>query len=400
MKKKQTDCLTRARPAGPAADQHCRATGVRRPDGARRACVVLLLTTALLCGCRGANHFMAESLPNNLRLAAQANAQEVDLSRLASVSGGSEMIGPGDVLEVSIAAGLNASDKVEIPVRVSNDGTGSLPDIGSVQLAGFPPEAAESLIRLEAINRGLYTNPTVTVTIRHMRMNRIRVLGAVKEQGVVELPPNTSDVVSAIAAAGGLAENAGTRVEIRNPLRPSGGSRPAVAGDPVNPYSPVSDSSSRLAGSAGVSAGSTMNSYTIDLISAAKAGDGSYMIEDGGVIMVEKRDPLPITVTGLVRKADQYPFPVGKDLTVLEAIAMAGGPSNQLADKVYVIRPLTNSGDPAVIELSMRTAKKSGRSNIRVGPGDVVSVEQTPGTVLMEALQIIRFGVNSSVGLF
>jgi polysaccharide export outer membrane protein len=354
--------------------------------------VCLLLCSLCALGCRGANHFMAESLPSSLRLASQANPQEVDLSRLASATGGSEMIGPGDVLEVSIAAGLSANDKVEIPVRVGNDGTGSLPDIGNVQLAGFEPEAAESLIRLEAIKRGLYHNPTVTVTIKHARMNRIRVLGAVKEQGTVQLPPNASDVVSAIAAAGGLADNAGTRVEIRNPARRREDVPPAVADNGSGPFSPVSSTSG--ASSTG------MNSYSIDLISAAKEGDGSYMVEDGGVIMVEKRDPLPVTVTGLVRKADQYPFPVGKDLTVLQAIAMAGGTSNQLADKVYVIRPLTNSGDPAVIQLSIRTAKKSGDSNIKLGPGDVVSVEQTPATVVMEMLQIIRFGVNSSVGLF
>lgn len=364
----------------------------------RHSC--LLLIVLMHSGCRGPNHFMAEQMPNNLRLAAQANPREVDLSRLASISGGSEIIGPGDVLEVSIAAGLNATDKVEIPVRVASDGTGSLPDIGSVQLAGYPPEAAESLIRLEAINRGLYTNPTVTVTVRHMRMNRIRVLGAVKEQGVVELPPNSSDVVSAIAAAGGLADDAGSKVEIRNPARRDAVPRPAVAGDPNSPYSSVSSTSTSGSDAAPAGSGGVMNSYTIDLISAAKAGDGSYLVQDGGVIMVEKRDPLPITVTGLVRKADQYPFPVGKDLTVLQAIAMAGGPSNQLADKVYVIRPLASGGDPAVLQVSIRTAKKSGKSNMLVGPGDIVSVEQTPGTVLLEALQILRFGVNSSMALF
>ncbi len=339
---------------------------------------------------------MAESLPKNLRLTSQRNAQEVNFSRLASVTGGSEIIGPGDVLEVSIAAGLGTNDKVDLPIRVANDGSGSLPgDDITFQLAGYAPEAAESLIRMELIRRGLYLNPSVTVTVKQMRKNRIRVLGAVKAEGTYELPPNSSDVVSAIAAAGGLAENAGTKVEIRNPSVPTVTPRPAVAGNPESPYSSVSSTSTTE-----VSEPTHNNSYTIDLISAAKSGDGSYLVQDGGVIMVEKRDPPPVTVTGLVRKADQYPFPFGKDLTVLEAIAMAGGPSNQLADKVYVIRPLSNSHDPAVIQLSMREAKKSGNSNIKLGPGDVVSVEQTPATVLMEMLQIIRFGVNSSVGLF
>ena len=32
--------------------------------------------------------------------------------------------------------------------------------------------------------------------------------------------------------------------------------------------------------------------------------------------------------------------------------------------------------------------------------GDVVSVEQTPGTVFMEALNLIRFGISGNTTLF
>jgi len=53
-----------------------------------------------------------------------------------------------------------------------------------------------------------------------------------------------------------------------------------------------------------------------------------------------------------------------------------------------------------LIQVSYRKAKRSDDSNIRLGPGDVVSVEQTPGTVFMEALNIIRFGVTGSTMLF
>jgi polysaccharide export outer membrane protein len=65
-----------------------------------------------------------------------------------------------------------------------------------------------------------------------------------------------------------------------------------------------------------------------------------------------------------------------------------------------VIRPLANSSEPAVIQISLRKAKRSGKSNVRLGPGDIVSVEQTPATVLLEALQLIRVGVNGTAGLF
>ncbi|MCA9083071.1 MAG: polysaccharide biosynthesis/export family protein [Planctomycetaceae bacterium] len=343
---------------------------------------VLLVTI----GCQSGNFYYADSMPHSLRLTSQSNPQEADLSRLASASGGSETIGPGDVLEVSISASLSKDDQVTIPVRVSDDGTASVPDIGSVVLSGVEPHAAESLIRMEAIRKGLYRNPTVTVSVAHKKMNRVRVLGAVKEAGTYELTPNASDVVSAIAAAGGLSEDAGENVEIRNPL--GLGSRPGGSGQ--TPYSTVSSSGEE----------SSMSSYRINLISAAKSGTNSYVVQDGGVVMVEKRDPATIKVLGLVHKPDEYPFPVGKDITVLGAIALAGGTNNQLADRVYVIRPLSNSSDPAVIQVSIRKAKKSGKSNILLGPGDIVSVEQTPGTVLMQAMELIRFGVSGTAPLF
>ncbi len=114
--------------------------------------------------------------------------------------------------------------------------------------------------------------------------------------------------------------------------------------------------------------------------------------------MVEKRDPLPVTVMGLVKDPGPVDFPIGKDLHVLDAVALAGGIRNQLADKVYVRRPLASGGDPAVIEVSLRKADSSEKPNVRLGPGDVVTVKQTPSTVLLEALQIVRFGLSDSVG--
>ncbi len=348
------------------------------------------MAVVLLAGCRSGNHYYAQSMPRSLRLTAQSNPQEADLSRLASATGGSQTIGRGDVLEISIAASLSKDDQFTMKVRVADDGTATLPDIGPVTLAGVEPQAAEALIGQEAVTNGYYRNPTVTVSYLSRKMNRVRVIGAVKEPSTYELPPGESDVVSAIAAAGGLAENAGENVEVRNPNLGLSGRRPVVAGAPSTPHSTVSATSPE----------DGMKSFTVNLVSAAKAGTSTYVVQDGGVVMVEKRDPAPVKVGGLVHKPDEYDFPIGKDLTVLGAISLAGGTNNQLADKVFVIRPLVNSKDPAVIQVSLRKAKKMGRENILLGPGDIVWVEQTTGTVFMEALQLIRFGVSGSAPLF
>ena len=78
-----------------------------------------LLLVLVISGCQTSrNYYRAESIPKGLAVIPQANPQEVDLTRLASVSGSSEMIGPGDLLNVAIAAGLGKDDLVERTARV------------------------------------------------------------------------------------------------------------------------------------------------------------------------------------------------------------------------------------------------------------------------------------------
>jgi polysaccharide export outer membrane protein len=301
------------------------------------------------------------------------------------------MIGVGDVLEIQLAAGLNESDQSTTAARVQQDGTINLPDIGLVNVAGVEAQAAEALIRAEAVRQDLYRNPTVTVSITFQKKNRVQVLGAVKNQGTYELPPNTSDVVSALAAAGGLKENAGQYIEVRDPSGRLRSPESDFVGDAETPATNVSSTKEETG---------LVTSYRIDLIDAAKSGEGRYLVPDGGIVMVEQRDPAPIFVQGLVKTPNRYDVPIGKDLRLLDAISLAGGMSNQLADKIFVIRQEPGKQEPLLIQISYRRAKRSSDANIRLGPGDVVSVEHTPGTVFMDALNIIRFGVTGSTTLF
>ena len=354
-------------------------------------CVVLAMLT--LSGCQSDSSFYdARNMPRSLRIAATQNAQKVDLARLQAVGGDSDEIGPGDFLEVSIAVSLKKDDQVVVPARVGNDGTANIPNVGKIRLAGEVPQTAELIIARELINLGIYRNPAVTVHVAHKKMNRISVVGAVETPQVVELPPNSSDVVSAIAAAGGLAENASADVTIRNPRDTSARPRrPAVAGGLSAPFTTVSDEQE---------VESEPGPYTFNLVSATQTGAVPEMIQDGGVVMVNKHDPEPISVTGLVRDSGSFDYTTDKPPTVLGAIALAGGRSNQLADKVFVIRPTSQSGQKAVIQVSLRRAKRNPKEDLVLGPGDIVSVEQTPATVMLEAFQLIRFGISGSAGLF
>ena len=113
--------------------------------------------------------------------------------------------------------------------------------------------------------------------------------------------------------------------------------------------------------------------------------------------MVLPQEKQYIHVTGLVRTPNQFVLPQHQDVTVMDAIAMAGGVSSPVADKVYVIRHLPDMAEPAVIEVSIRAAKSDGDENLRLAPGDLVSVERTMSTVCVDSVMTM-FRVGFSLG--
>lgn len=351
-------------------------------------------------------------MPTQMLAAKRDNVQTLDLQRLARASNNSDVIDRGDVIEVSISAGLNEKDTIVLPVRVNEQGIAQIPEIGSIALAGLEPEGAEAAIVAACIEQQLYQRPTVTVTMKRQRMNRVMVMGAVKKPDMYELPRGRSDLLAAIVAAGGLEQDAGTNVEIRNPRRSKNGrSAPVASGanrriDTVGHSSllPTDELMANSDDQAGTNVlptavGDGMESIKIDLVSATKTGTGGYVVEDGGVVRVEKRDPEPLHVIGLVHKPNRYDFPIAEDLRVTDAIALAGGTSMTLADKIFVVRRVPQSSETAVVQVSLREAKRNSQANLRLEPGDVVSVESTPATAFYEALNIVRFNVGASLPL-
>lgn len=349
-----------------------------------------------LAGCASGPDFYAEDLPTELHAPPATNAQTINWSRLAVSTSTSDTIEPGDVLEVTIAANLSLQDMVTLPVRVNEKGIAALPVIGEVPLGGLRLEDAESAIAATSMQAQLYRAPQVTVSMKRKHTNRITVVGAVEKPGLYNLPSGHSNLLAAVVAAGGLTKEAGTIVEIRDPqpglqLPPP---QPLIAseseGDRVTPVS----------GTTGhtlveMSATSRFRAVKIDLISFDEA-DSGLKLGDGAVVTVERRDPQPLDVLGLVRKPGRYEFPPNKEMRVLDAIAMAEGTSSIVADRIYVIRK-TNWQEPVLIEVSLKAAKKSGVENIRLAPGDVVSVEQTPATMVLDTIRLFNFGVGASV---
>jgi polysaccharide export outer membrane protein len=364
---------------------------VPRPRGWSWGCVLLTAVCLGPVGCVSNDVYLAHELPAGLQAAQIENPKTLELIRLASGTYNNDLIDVDDVLEISILAGLNPRDNPPtMQPRVTRNGNISLPDVGEVPVAGLDLQSAESAIATACVQRQIYRRPHVTVSMRRQATNRVMVAGAVKNQNYYNLPRGSSDLLSALVAAGGLADDAGTIVEVRNP----GGTvappdRIAQSIGPSGELIPAGHS--QTIPTANRSGPST---FRIDLVSATKRGQAAAQLPDGAIVTVERRDPESIQVLGLVHKPGEIKYPIGTELRLLDAISQAGWTSNQGANKVYVIR---HAPQQVVIQASLREAKRNPAENIRLAPGDVVSVEQTPATVLIDTLHLIRFAVGTSL---
>lgn len=346
---------------------------------ARVAAGVLLVFAVATSGC-AQRVFRANKLPGEFAAPPVENVQTIDLSRLSAASVSNEQIECGDALEISVHTGHEDSDIKTLPVRVADDGTVDIVAIGRVQVAGLRVEIAEQAIATAAMERRVFHRPHVTIKTVSQRIHRVTVVGGVKEPGTFDLPRGSSTLLAALVQAGGLSDAAGADVEIRR-------SPTAVARRPQGP--------NQLAGYATPPAEPAVQSMHVRLTQLTQ--ENGLVLEDGDVVMVEKRDPQPIHVMGLVRKAGKFDVPANKEVRLLDSLALAGERSVPWAEKVVVVRHVPGEKEPILIKVNLRDAKRDGAHNIRLAPGDVVSVEETPATFVYEMLSFIRVGASAAL---
>lgn len=351
---------------------------------ARAAVLMLLCVNISGCAMFRENHYQAANVPPVLAALPISNPQVLNFAELTGTPSNNQIIGKLDVLEVSTLPSLNSREAFTYRVRVGENGTANLPEIGPVQLAGLELAEAEASITEASIERGLYRAPHVTVTMKNRKVNRIFISGAVKQPGWKEIPASECNLISAIFYAGGLTPDAGTNVDIQNVVTRDELLNESIAAVPADGVSQT-----------GYSQMIEPRQASVDLVSATKEGRDAYYIADGGAVNVERRNPDAIYVDGLVKKSGRQTFPLDdEEFRLLEAISAAGGTSSQVADKVFVVRAVSGSDQPAVIQASLRKARHDEDHNLMLAPGDFVSVEHTPATVIMEALQMIRVGAS------
>ena len=348
-----------------------------------RACrdsALVLCLFAILCGaagCQSTPSIQSTDLPPSFRAAHRTPKPQIDLSVLAQKSINSDLVYPGDELDVLIVSGAEETQPEPIPCHVYESGEVELPfNIGVVPVAGLTLTGVEQQIRRASIQRQIFRNPVVSVVLRERQTDNVRVLGAVETPGDYKLPRAGSDLLAAISAAGGLSEEAGTKIEVLHPVVGQGGVLQASYEE----------------------GGGTQNSVHVDLLDAMKGQAGDLTLRDGSVVMVKPHVPQTIYVHGLVPNDGEFELPKDEPLRVTQAIALAGGREIEVADTVHVTRFVEGREEPVVAEVSLKEAKSNRDANLVLQAGDVVSVEETPTTFTVDFLRnFFRIGFSSAI---
>ena len=99
--------------------------------------VACLLTLPLLAGGCQSKVYQAGKLPAEFLASHAANPSKVDLSRLGRTAARTEVIYSGDVVEVTIATGLEDKSPESWPLRIADNGEVNVPLVGPIRVVGL-----------------------------------------------------------------------------------------------------------------------------------------------------------------------------------------------------------------------------------------------------------------------
>jgi len=256
----------------------------------------------------------------------------------ASLGGGDYLIGPEDLLEVNVFE----LPELKSTARVLGDGTVSLPLLGVVQAAGLTKTGFE--VRLEELLEDRFLlDPQVTVSVTEHMSKQVSVIGAVEKPGPYQMigPRN---VLQMISEAGGLTKEAGREIII---LR--------------------------------VSEHTQAERIVLDLQDLVVRGNPALNIamQPGDVVNIPVDHPIYVFVDGAVNKPGQVESTMSRPITLLHAIARAGGLTERANLKgVHVLRKATD-GTQVRIPVNLRDIRKGKADDVPLLDGDVVVVPET-----------------------
>jgi polysaccharide export outer membrane protein len=213
---------------------------------------------------------------------------------------------------------------------VADDGTLSVPLAGAVQVAGLSPSEASQRIEAALKNGHFLVDPHVTLAVLVSRSQRVSVLGQVGKPGIYPIE-STMTIFDLLAQAGGALETGSDVIYL---LR--------------------SDST-------GVVQRYPLNTKNLDVVQNSIPG---HALRGGDTIFIPRAEQFYIY--GEVTSPNKYR--VEPDMTVIEAIARAGGVTPRGSERRVDIKRMTADGSYVTVKAKL---------NDPVKPDDVIHVKES-----------------------
>ncbi len=350
---------------------------------------------ATAAGCAGSASNQAipsatASLPAAAHSATAAPDTSVQLERLAAERAKDNFssdfpVGPGDVLEVSVPDMPELKDQL---VRVSANSKIALPVVGSISTAGMTDEEVREAIK-HSLTRYM-RDPQVDVFVKEYQSRMVAVEGMVQKPGLYSLNNRSDTVLDMISRAGGMLENASTRVifipvTARASAQQPGAVSPASyqpdqsADDltaehgPERPAAPLGVSAparTQLDRSIQPSFGKQDAPIVINLASVSHEGHLDVPVRPGDVIVVPAAGQ--VMVKGWVQNPGAFRIVPG--MTVLGAVSAAGG--EMFSSQAEILRT-SDDGQKIEIPVDLSKVQKREEPDTLVQSGDVVLVRRS-----------------------
>ncbi len=288
---------------------------------------------------------------------------EQDVALMIDERLGPYKVGNGDVLNVHLS-GLDADILAPMHVRIDRHGKVDLPGVPEgVQLAGKELEDVEDVIR-QAYVPNIYPEAVVNVMLVEPDETKVVVKGAAITPGMINLKRTERDLLHALVSAGGISQAASGHVHLTRLRRPS-------------------------------------EKVTLDLYEAEglQAALSLPPLENGDIVTVEAATPNQYFVGGLVLQSAPQEYPAGTNVTVLQAIAAAGGLRQDVTPREATLIRRMEDGSDVHVKLNLDRTMTGQDPNLALAAGDVLWVPHTAETRIQEWVNrniFFRAGVSTT----
>jgi len=273
-------------------------------------------------------------------------------------------IGPGDFLDVS----EYSTPEFHASVRVSEAGTVTLPMVHEVQVGGLDEQGAARAIEAALVAKGMLLHPQVAVLVTVYAGQDVSVLGEVTRPGVYPYAVHHR-LLDLISAAQGLSQNAGRLVNVFH------------RGDPGKPHPVVLDLGGTDAGGA-------------DARGTEIGADHNPELVPGDTVQVSRAGL--VYVIGDVIRPGGFPVDPVAGLTVVQALSLAWGPSqNAASGKALLIHE--EKGGRTLTTLNLRRMMHGQDPDRPIRDRDILFVPDSMAKNMLN--RTVEAAIQSAVGV-